>query len=89
MKAIYKYNLEVQDAQVVALPKDAKILCVQAQNNEPQLWAEVDTENPKEKRGILIVGTGHPMENVTNNRRYISTFQLHNGALVFHAYEIL
>lgn len=88
MKTIYKYNLEVTDVQQVQLPKEAKILCVQTQHGEPHLWAEVDTDKTPEARTIEIFGTGHPIsQEMGQNRRYISTFQLQGGLLVFHAYE--
>ena len=88
MKTIYKYNLQVTDVQQVQLPKEAKILCVQTQRGEPQLWAEVESGATPEARTIEIFGTGHPIsQEMGQSRRYISTFQMENGSLVFHAYE--
>ncbi len=88
MKTIYKYNLKVTDVQHIQLPAGAKILCVQVQDGEPHLWAEVDTDAPPEMRTIEIFGTGHPIpQEMGQDRRYISTFQMKNGSLVFHAYE--
>ncbi|MGI8639230.1 MAG: DUF7352 domain-containing protein [Pyrinomonadaceae bacterium] len=88
MKTIYKYNLQVTDKQQIELPKEAKILCVQVQHGEPQLWAEIDTAATLEARMIEIFGTGHPIsQEIGQSRRYISTFQIDNGAFVFHAYE--
>lgn len=88
MRTIYKYNLQIFDTQYIQLPKEAKILCVQTQNDKPQLWAEVDTTKPPaEMRMIEIFGTGNPMsEEIGQSRIYISTFQLQDG-LVFHVYE--
>ncbi len=88
MKTIYKYNLQVTDVQQIQLPKKAKILCVQVQHGEPQLWAEIDTDASQEARTVEIFGTGHPIsQEIGQSRRYISTFQMENGLLVFHAYE--
>lgn len=90
MITIYKYKITFTDLTIVELPKDAKILTVQEQNNEPYLWALVDTEKEKETRHFRIAGTGHEIEKeITNQLDYINTFQLRGGSLVFHLFEIL
>lgn len=66
---------------------------IHAGSNEPCIWAEVDTDAPKESRIIEVFGTGHdiPMS-MGVSRRYIGTFQVSEtimGTLVFHAYERL
>jgi hypothetical protein len=66
------------------MPEGAEILTVQMQNGEPCLWALVDAHLPTTNRKILIRGTGHDASGVG---RYISTFQMKGGALVFHAFE--
>ena len=88
MKTIWKFELKVEDIQRLEMPKDAKILCVQVKQGTPCLWAEVDSSAPKEERAIEIFGTGHEIfYDMGIDREYISTFQMHEGALVFHAYE--
>lgn len=90
MKTIYKYNLQVTDVQQIILPKGAKILCVQTQRNNLAMWAEVDTDEITETESVIIgmFGTGHPIpQQMEYNRHYISTFQIENGALVFHVYK--
>lgn len=84
MKTVYKYPLRILDEQEVEMPDSANLLTVQMQNGQPCLWALVDTSNPMVLRKILIRGTGHVAEKVG---RYISTFQMQGGALVFHAFE--
>ncbi len=88
-KAIYKYQLEVTDLQNILLPKGAEILTIQAQFEKPCLWALVDpNENSNVSVGIEIFGTGPPVGyDMGVDRKYISTFQLKGGALVFHAFE--
>ncbi len=83
-QTVYKYSLRIDDEQMVLLPEQARILAVQVQNGRPCLWALVDTALPAEPRKILIRGTGHDAAGVG---RYISTFQMQGGALVFHAFE--
>ncbi len=85
-KTIYKYPLVVTDFQTVSLPVDAEILTVQTQGGNPCMWALVDpTQTEKEGRNIAIFGTGHPVN--CDVIRYISTFQLYDGELVFHVFE--
>lgn len=86
MKQIYKYPLEVVDAQTIILPRGAVLLDVQVQHNQPQLWALVD-DSPGETLTVRTVGTGHPCNDVSDlNMRYLSTYQLEEGQLVFHVF---
>jgi hypothetical protein len=85
MKTIYKYPIKAADEQSVQLPKGAKILCVQTQNGQPWLWAEVDTQVESVPFEIKVRGTGHPFDG--SEGVYIGTFQLSGGALVFHVFE--
>ena len=88
MQAIWKFTMQCADKQVVALPKGAKVLCVQTQNESPCLWVvnpavEVATT---EDRTFAIYGTGHQHESIGGV--YVGTFQLQGGLLVFHVFEV-
>ena len=89
MKTVYKYDLEVTDKQTISLPKWADILCVQVQDGKPRIWAKVDTKETRfEDRTFYIHGTGHPINEADNALMvHWATFQLLNGALVFHVFE--
>jgi hypothetical protein len=87
MKTVWKFPLETVSAQTVKIPLPAKVLTVQPQGDGVCLWAEVSPELEKVKVDILIAGTGHELPD--KPMRYINTFQLLNGTLVFHAYEML
>lgn len=89
-KTIWKFELETTDNQKIQMPVGAEILTVQTQNETPCLWALVDPNEAKEDRFIEIFGTGHPIGydmDVDVDRKYISTYQLHGGSLVFHVFE--
>lgn len=88
-KTIYKYPLSVTDFQEVLLPIGAEILTVQTQDETVCMWALVNPNEPqKEARNIEIFGTGHSIGyDMGVSRKYISTFQMHGGQLVFHAFE--
>jgi hypothetical protein len=87
MQTVYKYPIEMHDNFLVELPIGAYVLTVQVQHGTPYIWALVDTESPTELRPFRLLGTGHPIEQPLT--RYIGTFQLNGGALVFHLFECL
>ena len=86
MKTIYKYPLIITDSQIVEMPKGAKILTVQTQNDTVCLLALVDTERPPEQHTIFIFGTGHPFL-LNKSATYLGTVQTNNGMLVWHVFE--
>lgn len=81
-KSIWKVPLEVTDEQEIALPRGARILCVQVQMGVACLWAHVNVNAPKVTRRIVIVGTGNAAPDSAAG--YIGTFQLHG---VWHVFE--
>lgn len=96
MKRIFKYPLPMEvDGPLarwkgrfeIELPVGAEILTVQAQGNVPVLWATVDPEAPKEKRKMLLLNTGAEIPPDASYTRYIGTYQLNGGGLVFHLFE--
>ena len=85
MKSIFKYPLAVTDYQVLKLPLESKLLCVQVQIRIPCLWAMVD-KNQDEHESIVIrtIGTGHDIREYPGE--YLGTYQIEGGALVFHVF---
>jgi hypothetical protein len=85
MKTIWKFPLKAQICQKVAMPEGAEVLTIQVQGRTPCLWAIVDDKAPKVDRHFLTYGTGHRMD--IAHDKYIGTFQLLDGGLVFHVFE--
>lgn len=85
MKRIWKFEIETTDNQTIGMPVGAEILTVQTQYGKPCLWALVNPDGNKEQRHIEIIGTGNPVKEAS--RIYIGTYQLRDGALVFHVFE--
>ena len=83
MKTIWKFELPKQGN--VEMPKGAEILTVQTQNEKPCIWALVNPDAEKEERAFVIYGTGHYFQLI--DYKYIGTFQLNEGRLVFHVFE--
>lgn len=82
-KVIYKYPLSGKPDQIIEVPEDHKILCVQLQDGIPTLWIEVIPGNDLQKVRIVTIGTGHTFE--MGLLQYIGTVQ--TGFLVWHVYE--
>ena len=83
---ILKFKLESIGLQTIEMPRGAQILDVQVQRNEAQLWALCDESTLTENRHIAIYMTGQALLN--DPGRYIATFQMNDGELVFHAFEM-
>ena len=88
MKRVYKYVVYMGDYMNVELPEGAEILTVQAQYDEPHIWALVNPDAPMVTRKFRLLGTGHPTEDDVSQDNYIGTFQLNGGGLVFHLFEL-
>lgn len=68
----------------VTIPSGAQFLDIQVQKGTPMIWVLVDPTAPKINMNVSIYGTGHPMPD--DPGRYIGTFQVQGGDLVFHAF---
>lgn len=84
MKTIWKYTMLGPDCDF-EMPEGAQILCVQTQNEIPQIWALVDPALNKTTRRFTTYGTGHDVSE--NPGEYIGTFQTFGGRLIFHVFE--
>lgn len=86
MRTIYKYPIKIEDEQVIQVPVGATILSVQVQKEQPCVWIAVDTAQSVHARRLYLVGTGQPCQHV-NGCKYVGTFQIQNGNLVFHLFD--
>ena len=92
-KTIWKFVLPLENQFEIEMPRDAKILSVQAQFSRhaqaefPCLWALVHEDNPKEFRKFYLAGTGIPIGEF--NLEFIGTFQLPSMGHVGHLFEII
>jgi hypothetical protein len=84
---IWKWTLVTTDRQALQMPKGAQILSVQVQGENAQLWALCDENAPRETRQFAIHGTGNPMPD-GDPGSYVGTYQLYEGKLVFHVFEL-
>jgi len=84
-KRIWKFTFEPTDNIEIEMPKNAEILTVQTQCEQSCIWALVNPKEEKEIRKFRLVGTGHIIND--NLGKYIGTFQIMNGQLIFHLFE--
>ena len=89
-KTIWKFPITVGDIVKIEMPLYAEILTIQSQFDEPMMWALVDPKQIKEIRYFEVFGTGHSVPDLDNDkkRKYINTFQVHGGSLIFHLFEL-
>lgn len=83
---IWKFEFDIHDRITIQMPKGAKILHVECQDNMPCIWALVNADAPRETRSFRIVGTGHPIPDIAD-LRHVATFQMADGQLVWHLFE--
>lgn len=93
-QVVHKFPLEVTDLQRINLPLGAKILALQVQYGQPCLWALVDPEencDDEYARTFATVGTGNEFADISDaaDLQYIGTYQLQNGAFVYHVFEVV
>lgn len=79
---IWKYQLTIQDEQLVEMPLGSSILAVAEQDGTLCLWARVNPEGVPVNRKIYIRGTGHPLPK--GPIEYIGTVVSAGGRLVWH-----
>ena len=84
MSTIYKYTIETVPQQNITMPKKARILDIQVQKDQACIWALVDPTQETEEVLITTIGTGHDIQ--TNPGKYVGTYQIDNGNLVFHVF---
>jgi hypothetical protein len=84
---IYKYRLKLTENGIfqTTMPKDAKILSCQLQNDEPTIWAIVKDENDTCQRRFAFIGTGWPLGEKFD-AVYISTLQM--PPFVWHVFDL-
>lgn len=84
MKRVFKYPIEVTDVQTVDAPADWEPLSVQMQGETLCLWALIDDDQPTTSHRVFVHGTGHEVH--AGADRFVGTFQVGGGALVFHVF---
>ena len=87
MKSIHKYELQTTDSQMILMPHGAQIISCQMQREIPCLWAIVNPEEQLMPIRLRVYGTGHPVSD-SETLKFIGTYQLDGGRLVFHIFEV-
>lgn len=88
MITVWKYTLDEWQTGPFSLniPLGGRILDLQMQDGSPAIWVLVNTEREKQQRHFLVVGTGHPITDLTTDPKHVGTFQW--GFFVGHLFEV-
>lgn len=86
MKTIWKVEVDVAQDVPIRVPKGARILTLHVQHDRPCIWFLCDPKAEMVERKIFWYGNGHPVPDRPGE--YLGTILLHNGTLVFHAFEV-
>lgn len=84
LTTIWKFELAIQDVQLVKAPTIWEPLTVANQRDHLVLWARVAPDHPLRDYRVFVHGTGrltHP-----EAKRYVGSAQFMNGALVWHVF---
>ncbi len=85
---IYKYSIPSDDYFQIELPVEAKILTIQIQHGNPQMWVLLDPSKPVVPRYFRRSGTGHLINEPLEDLEYIGTCQGSYDHLILHLFEI-
>ena len=86
MKTIWKYIIQGIDTgteHTYTMPKNAKFLDAQVQNNVVCFWMLVDNDEPTVFRSIKVFGTGHPVD--LDDDDFLATVQ--EPPFVWHLFD--
>ena len=87
MKTIWKYDIPLTDRFSLEMPRGSRVLSDMSQHGLPHMWFHVDTDAPMVRCDFAVVGTGNQMPDHPYPA-YVGSFQLANGGLVFHVFEV-
>ncbi len=87
MKIIYKYPIGPEGECTVMMPRGAKVLSYQNQEETACIWALVDPDEPTQPKRFYLVGTGYEMQYNPSALRFIGTALFQGGIYVNHLFE--
>lgn len=90
MKAIWKFNLKIEDIQTIETNVYIeKILCVKVQDGIPCIWTIIDNKKESNTVRLLMIGTGHSFDEYDPQiYEYIDSLMLKNDRFVSHIFLI-
>ena len=84
MLTIHKYPMDLDDHEVVFMPRGAKIAKIGVQRGKICVWALVDTDMPETEHHFYIRGTGHP---APDGKPHVGTVE--QGDFVWHIFSLV
>ena len=88
MRTVYRYPVPLSNIFTLKMPKGAEILTAGSQHGgDAFLFALVDPDASAEEVSFRLANTGEPISE--DELKYVNTFQLRDGGLVYHLFEIV
>jgi hypothetical protein len=84
-RAIYKFQLPMNDEITLRGPRVLRWLGVAVQHDQPCVWAVVDPDTPRQSNKLVLRGTGHALNG--EEGKFLGSFMLHSGSFVGHVFE--
>ena len=84
-KVVWKSHISPGQTEV-NLPRGANPVSVDVQNGHLMMWSIVDSAQPKVPLSIYVAGTGADLPEHID--RFIGTFLIEGGSLVFHVFTL-
>lgn len=91
MRTIYRFPIPITDRFELELPMGSAFLHVACQErapHDPSAWFLVDTQLRPVTRHFAIIGTGNPVPADVSAAEHMGTFQMFQGGLVWHLFEV-
>ena len=82
MRAIWKFDIPLQDESVIPMPDGAEVIHVGVQGDTVVAWATVDTRARLAEYRFQVVGTGHPLP----DRLGFHAGTVQQGPFVWHVF---
>ncbi|MGZ4161015.1 MAG: DUF7352 domain-containing protein [Neobacillus sp.] len=88
MYTVWKYTLNATQKQQIDMPLGSKILNAELQHEEIVLYALINKADVgmTEDREIIVLGTGHEIDEDLTKYQFVNTVVMNNGYLMFHVF---
>lgn len=84
-QVVWKYPLQIENEQYIALPADCKILRVGVQDNKPVIWVLTHPADLIESVKIYIFATGQIIN--VEVGEYLGSYEIYGGLEIYHVFK--
>jgi hypothetical protein len=88
MRIIWKFQIATARLSVLEIPEGAQLLHVATQRETITLWYMVDPQALKEKKSIVVIGTGEGIHSRSDSLTHLGTVLTADENFVWHVFEL-